>query len=101
MFGGLLAAMCCIGPAVGAAAGVGAGSLLLAAGDARFLLFGIGALLAFGAAAVFYAGRRRTCESRAAARALRARLLDATLLAFGLTYLVGRIVIPRLIAALS
>jgi hypothetical protein len=32
--------------------------------------------------------------------ALRARWLDATVLAFGLTYVLGRVVVPRLIDAL-
>ena len=97
MLGGLIGATCCIGPAVGVAIGAGSGSFLLAMTDYRFQAFALGAAVAFGVAAVVFARRRRACPTDAERRALRSRWLDASILAFGLTYVLGRFLVPRLI----
>ena len=62
---------------MGVAIGAGSGSFLLAVADHRFHVFALGTVVA-----------------------LRARWLDVTVLAFGLTYVLGRVVVPRLIDAL-
>lgn len=101
VLGGLIGATCCIGPAVGVALGAGSGSFLLAIGDYRFPVFALGALVAFGAAAVLFVRRRRACPTEPERRALRSRWIDAAILAFGLTYLLGRVLLPRVIDALT
>jgi chromate transport protein ChrA len=99
--GGAIGALCCAGPAIGIALGLGAGSFLVGLADRRFLLFGIGALVAAVIVAMTYRRQRRSCPTPEAAKALRGRFLDAAILAFGITYLVGRVVVPRLIDALT
>jgi hypothetical protein len=99
--GGAIGALCCAGPAIGIALGLGTGSFLVGLADQRFLLFGIGALVASAIVALVYRQRRRTCPTPEAAKMLRGHVVDAAILAFGVTYLVGRIVVPRLIDALS
>jgi hypothetical protein len=95
--GALIGATCCIGPAVGVALGASAGSFLLALRDYRFLAFGLGAAVA--AVAIWLALRRRraSCPSDASFRAMRSRWIDVALLTFGITYAVGRFVVPRVI----
>ena len=95
--GGAIGALCCAGPAIGIALGLGTGSFLVGLTDRRFLLFGIGALVAAVIVAAIYRRRRRSCPTPEAARSLRGRFLDAALLAFGLTYLLGRVLVPRAI----
>lgn len=97
--GALIGATCCIGPAVGVAVGASAGSFLLALNDYRFLAFGVGAAIA--AIGIWLALRRRraACPTDASFRALRSRWIDVALIAFGLTYALGRFVVPRLIQA--
>ena len=97
VIGGLIGATCCIGPAVGVAIGAGSGSFLLAMTDYRFQAFALGAAVAFGVAAVVFIRRRRACPTDAERRALRSRWLDAAILAFGLTYVLGRFLVPRII----
>jgi hypothetical protein len=97
VLGGLIGATCCIGPAVGVALGAGSGSALLAMGDYRFHVFALGALVAFGIAGVLFVRRRRACLAAAERRALRSRWVDAAIVAFGLTYALGRFLVPRLI----
>ncbi len=109
MLGGLIGATCCIGPAVGVALGAGSGSVLLAMTGYRLQVFALGAVLAFAVAAVMFVRRRRACPADADAdadadaerRALRSRWVDAAVLAFGLTYVLGRVIVPRLIEALT
>jgi hypothetical protein len=83
------------------ALGAGSGSLLLAMRDYRFHVFALGAAVAFAASAVLFVRRRRSCPTDAERRALRSRWVDAAILAFGVTYLVGRVVVPRLIDVLT
>ena len=97
VLGGLIGATCCIGPAVGVAIGVGSGSLLLAMRDYRPLVFVVGAMVGFVIGAVLFARRRRSCPTPAEARALRSRWLDLGVIAFAVTYAVGRFLVPRLI----
>lgn len=99
--GGAIGALCCAGPAIGVALGLGAGSFLVGLADQRFLLFGIGAAIASVIVALLYRRQRRSCPTPDAAKALRGRFLDAAILAFGVTYLLGRVVVPRVIDALS
>jgi hypothetical protein len=99
--GGAIGALCCAGPAVGIALGLGAGSFLAGLADQRFLLFGIGALVASVVVALLYRRRRAACPTSEVAKSLRGRYLDAAVLAFGLTYLLGRVVVPRVIDALT
>jgi cytochrome c biogenesis protein CcdA len=107
VLGGLIGATCCIGPAVGVAIGAGGGSVLLAMTGYRLQVFTLGAVLAFAVAAVMFVRRRRACPADADAdadaerRALRSRWVDAAVLAFGLTYVLGRVLVPRLIEALT
>jgi len=101
VLGGLIGATCCIGPAVGVALGVGSGSFLLAMGDYRPHVFVLGAVVAFAAAAALFVRRRRSCRTDGERRALRSRWLDAGILAFGVTYVLGRFLVPRLIDLLS
>ena len=97
VLGGLIGATCCIGPAMGVAIGAGGGSFLLAMTDYRFQAFTIGAAVAFGVAAVVFARRRRSCPTDAERRSLRSRWVDAAIVAFGLTYVLGRFLVPRAI----
>jgi hypothetical protein len=97
VIGGLIGATCCIGPAVGVAVGAGGGSFLLAMGDYRPHVFALGAIVALAVAAALFVRRRRTCPTDAERRALRSRWLDAGILAFALTYAMGRFLVPRLI----
>lgn len=99
--GGVVGAVCCIGPAVGVAMGAGAGSFLVGMGRYRFVTFFLGALFAF--AAIWFALRRRRddCPTEWDFKALRSRWLDVALIAFGLTYAIGRFVVPRAIEALA
>jgi hypothetical protein len=101
VLGGLIGATCCVGPAVGVALGAGSGSILLAMGDYRIHVFALGGLVAFGVAAVLYVRRRRACPTEPERRALRSRWVDVAILAFGLTYVLGRVVVPRLIEAVT
>lgn len=98
--GGLIGATCCIGPAVGVAIGAGAGSFLLGMGRYRPILFLIGALVAFAIAAALLRRRRGTCPTEAAWRDLRSIWVSAAMIAFSLTYGIGRMVVARLIAHL-
>jgi cytochrome c biogenesis protein CcdA len=99
--GGLIGATCCIGPAVGVAVGAGSGSFLVAMGGYRPHVFVLGAMVAFVAAAISFASRRRACPTEAERRSLRARWLDAGILAFAITYALGRFLVPRAIELLS
>ena len=101
VLGGLIGATCCIGPAVGVAVGAGSGSVLLAMSDYRFHVFALGAVVAFAVAAVLFARRRRTCPTEPERRMLRSRWTDAAIIAFGLTYALGRFLVPRVIDALT
>ena len=101
VLGGLVGATCCIGPAVGIAIGAGSGSSLLAMADYRPHVFALGALMAFGIGAALFVRRRRACPTDAERRALRARWVDAAILAFALTYVLGRFLVPRLIDAFA
>ena len=98
--GGLVGATCCIGPAVGVAIGAGSGSFLLAMARFRPLLLLIGALVAFAVALVLVGRRRASCPSEDAFRRLRTRWFDLALIAFAITYGVGRFVVARLIERL-
>lgn len=100
VLGGLIGATCCIGPAVGVALGVGSGSFLLAMADYRPHVFVAGAVIALGIGAWLLARRRRTCPTEAEYRSLRSRWLDAGLIAFAVTYGVGRFVVSALIGRL-
>ncbi len=97
VLGGLIGATCCVGPALGVAIGAGSGSFLLALSDYRLQAFAIGGFVAFAVAAVIFVRRRRACPTDAERRALRSRWLDAAILAFGLTYVLGRFLVPRII----
>ena len=99
--GGVIGAVCCIGPAVGVAMGAGAGSFLVGMGNYRFVTFFLGA--SFAAAGVWLALRRRrdACPTERDFKALRSRWLDVALIAFGLTYAIGRFVVPRVIEAFA
>lgn len=101
VLGGLIGATCCIGPAVGVALGAGSGSFLLAMGDYRPHVFVLGAAVAFVVAAALFARRRRACRTDVERRSLRSRWLDAGLVAFALTYGLGRFLVPRLIDLVS
>ena len=101
VLGGLIGATCCIGPAVGVAVGAGSGSALLAMADYRPHVFLLGALVAFGVAAVLFARRRRSCPTDRERRVLRSRWVDVAIIAFGLTYALGRFAVPRLIEAFT
>ena len=97
VLGGLIGATCCIGPAVGVAVGAGSGSALLAMADYRPHVFALGAIVAFAVAAVVFARRRRACPTDRERRAMRSRWVDAAVIAFALTYALGRFAVPRLI----
>ncbi|MEX0833506.1 MAG: hypothetical protein WD276_06500 [Actinomycetota bacterium] len=101
LLGGLLAATCCIGPAIGFATGASAGSFLLAMGGYRPLLFAVGGFAAAAAVLAQVRKRRASCESRAAYRSLRSAWLTAAIVSFALTYAGGRFVLAPLIEALS
>ncbi|MGH2685771.1 MAG: hypothetical protein ACRDJP_09940 [Actinomycetota bacterium] len=98
--GGLVGATCCIGPAVGIASGAGAGSFLLAMGRYRPLLFVIGGLVSLAIAAVLVHRRRATCATGLEYRRLRGNWLTTALVAFALTYGLGRLVVAPLIERL-
>jgi cytochrome c biogenesis protein CcdA len=98
--GGLIAATCCIGPAVAIATGAGAGSFLLSMGRYRPILFAIGAVVAFAVARLLLRRQRDSCSTKREYRTLRSRWLDVAMLAFAVTYAVGRFVVPRLIERL-
>lgn len=97
VLGGVIGAMCCIGPAVGVAFGVGSGSILLGMGRYRPITFAVGAL--FAGAVVWFALRRRrgSCSTDASFRALSGRWIDAALIAFAATYAFGRFVLAPVI----
>jgi hypothetical protein len=99
--GALIGATCCIGPAVGVAIGASAGSFLLALRDYRFVAFGIGAAVAAVGIFLMLRRRRASCPTEASFKALRSRWIDVALVAFGLTYALGRFVVPRVIEAVS
>ncbi len=99
--GGLIGATCCVGPAVGVAVGAGGGSFLLAMADYRPHVFVLGAVVAFVVAAFLFARRRRSCPTDAERRTLRSRWIDAGILAFAVTYALGRFIVPRLIEVLT
>jgi cytochrome c biogenesis protein CcdA len=101
VLGGLIGATCCIGPAVGVAIGAGTGSTLLAMADYRPHVFVLGAVVAFAAAAVLFVRRRRACPTDGERRALRSRWVDVGVIAFALTYALGRFAVPRLIEAFT
>jgi cytochrome c biogenesis protein CcdA len=101
VLGGLIGATCCIGPALGVAVGAGSGSALLAMADYRPHVFALGAVIAFGVAAVLFARRRRACPTDDERRILRSRWVDVGVIAFALTYAIGRFAVPRLIEAFS
>jgi len=98
--GGVIGAVCCIGPAVGVAMGASAGSFLLAMSSYRFVTFILGAVFAGVAIWLVLRRRRDACPSERAFKALRSRWLDVTLIAFVLTYAIGRFAVPRAIEAL-
>ena len=91
--------MCCIGPAVGVA--TGAGSFLLAMGSYRFVTFLLGSVFAFAAIWLGLHRRRGACPTERDFKALRSRWLDAALIAFAMTYAIGRLAVPTAIEALS
>jgi len=98
--GGVIGAVCCVGPAVGVAMGASAGSFLLAMGSYRFVTFILGAVFAGVAIWLGLRRRRDACPSERAFKALRSRWLDVTLIAFVLTYAIGRFLVPRAIETL-
>ncbi len=98
--GGLVGATCCIGPAVGVATGAGAGSFLLSLGRYRPILFVIGGIVSFAIAAVLIRSRRAACRTDGEFRALRSSWISAAMVAFAVTYGVGRLVVTRLIERL-
>jgi len=65
----------------------------------RLQLFAPGAVVAFAVVAVMFVRRRRACPTDVERLALRSRWVDAAILAFGLTYALGRFLVPRLIDA--
>jgi hypothetical protein len=94
---GDVAATCCVGPALGVATGAGAGSFLLAMGGYRFQAFLVGGAIALATGGWLLLRRRRACPTGQAYRSLRSRWLDVGLVAFALTYGLGRFVLPRII----
>ncbi len=101
VLGGLIGATCCIGPAVGVAIGAGGGSFLLAMGDYRPHVFALGAAAAFAIGAVPFVRRRGACPTDAERRRMRSRWVDAAIVAFALTYALGRFLVPRAIDLVS
>jgi hypothetical protein len=99
--GGVIGAVCCIGPAVGVAMGASAGSFLLGMGNYRFVTFFLGAVFAFAGIWLALRRRRDACPTERDFKALRSRWLDVALIAFGLTYAIGRVVVPRVIEAFA
>jgi hypothetical protein len=84
--GGLAAATCCVGPAIGIASGTGAGSFLLAMGRYRPVLFVIGGFSSVAIAAAMVRGRRRTaCPTPHEYQRLRSQWLTVALVAFAFT----------------
>lgn len=100
VLGGSIAATCCIGPAVGVALGAGSGSFLLAMTAYRFQAFAVGAVVALAVVGWLLVRRRRSCPTDAEYRRLRSRWLDAGIIAFAVTYAVGRVVVSNLIERL-
>jgi hypothetical protein len=98
--GGLIGATCCVAPAIGVATGAGAGSFLLALGGYRVQSFLVGALAAIGIGAWLLRRRRRACPTEGSYRLLRARWIDVGILAFAVTYALGRFLLPRVIELL-
>jgi hypothetical protein len=98
--GGLAAATCCVGPAIGIASGAGAGSFLLGLGAYRPLLFVSGGLVSVAIAAVLVRRRRAACPNRQQYRRLRSDWLTVALAAFAVTYALGRFVVATLIERL-
>lgn len=99
--GGVIGAVCCIGPAVGVAMGASAGSFLLAMGSYRFVTFLLGAVFALAAIWLGLHRRRGACPTERDFKVLRSRWLDVALIAFALTYALGRFAVPPAIEALS
>lgn len=99
--GGVIGAVCCIGPAVGVAMGASAGSFLLAMGSYRFVTFLLGAVFALAAIWLGLHRRRGACPTERDFMVLRSRWLDVALIAFALTYALGRFAVPPAIEALS
>jgi hypothetical protein len=66
-------------------------------GGYRVQAFLLGGLVALGAGAWLVKRRRAVCETEGGYHALRSRWLDLGLLAFALTYALGRFLLPRLI----
>lgn len=96
-----MGATCCIGPAVGFATGAGAGSFLLAMGRYRPLLFVVGGIVALVTAVLLLRRETRVCEIPATDQPkLRSRWIDATLIAFALTYAFGRFIVASAIELL-
>ncbi len=100
LMGGLIAATCCVGPALGVALGLSAGSFLATMGRYRPIAFVIGAAGAAVVLAALLRSRRAACSSRASFVALRSRWIDAAMLTFAVTYAVGRFALPPLIERL-
>jgi hypothetical protein len=97
VLGGLVAATCCVGPALGVATGAGAGSFLLAMGGYRLQAFLVGGAIALALGGWLLLGRRRACPTEGAFRSMRSRWIDVGLVAFAVTYALGRFVLPRII----
>jgi len=97
VIGGLAAATCCIGPAVGVAMGVSSGSFLIAMRGYRPALFVLGALLALSIGGLALRRRRASCPTPESFRILRSTWISAGLLAFAVTYGVGRFIVAALI----
>jgi hypothetical protein len=82
---------------VGVALGTSAGSFLLGLSRYRTVTFALGALLAAGALLVQLRHRRAACPTDREFSLLRSRWVDVAVVAFALTYAVGRFVVPRII----
>jgi len=95
--GGLFGATCCIGPAVGIASGAGAGSFLIAVERYRPVLFVIGGIISLAIAAALARRRRASCATSHEYRRLRGDWITGALVAFALTYGLGRFVVAPLV----
>ncbi len=100
LLGGAIGAVCCIGPAVGVAIGASSGSFLIGLSRYRPATFALGAVFAAGAVWLQLRRRRASCPTPQSFRVLRSRWIDVSLLAFVLTYAIGRFVVPPLIERL-
>lgn len=98
--GGIAGATCCIGPAVGVALGAGLGSFLPGLGRYRPSLFVVGAMVAFAIALELLRRARSSCATDREYRSLRRRWLEVAMVAFAVTYAVGRLALPRIIERL-